>query len=75
MMIMMITCHHTLTQLMFNQPFSVTITVPGHQNVKLGWWRGVAVSVIRCMNEVNQRQARLVLVLVRVTIFGQVYTG
>jgi len=73
MMTMMITCHHTLTQLMFNQPFSVTITVPGHQNVKLGWRCGVAVSVIRCMNEVNQRQARLVLV--RVTIFGQVCTG
>ena len=36
-----------------------------------GWWRGVVVSGVRRMNEVNARQARLVLGWV--TVFGRVY--
>ena len=36
----------------------------------LGWWRGVVVSVIRCMNEVTLPRARLVLGWV--TVFGRV---
>jgi len=36
-----------------------------------GWWRGVVVSVVRRMNEVTLRRARLVLGWV--TVFGRVY--
>jgi len=36
-----------------------------------GWWRGIVVSGVRHMNEVNACQARLVLGWV--TVFGQVY--
>jgi len=35
------------------------------------WWRGVVVSGVRRMNEVNARRARLVLGWV--TVFGRVY--
>jgi len=37
----------------------------------LGWRRGVVVSGVRRMNEVNARRARLVLG--PVTVFGRVY--
>jgi len=40
-------------------------------HVSLGWRRGVAVSGVRRMNEVNSRRARLVLGWV--TVFGRVY--
>jgi len=36
-----------------------------------GWRRGVVVSGVRRMNEVNPRRARLVLG--RVTVFGRLY--
>jgi len=36
-----------------------------------GWWRGVVASVVRRMNEVTLRRARLVLGWV--TVFGRVY--
>ena len=36
-----------------------------------GWLRGVVVSGVRRMNEVNPRRARLVLG--SVTVFGRVY--
>jgi len=36
-----------------------------------GWRRGVVISGVRCMNEVNPRRARLVLGWV--TVFGRVY--
>ena len=39
--------------------------------ISAGWWRGVVVRGVRYMNEVNRRQARLVLG--RVTVFGLVY--
>ena len=39
--------------------------------LKIGWRRGVVVSGVRCMNEVNPRLARLVLGWV--TVFGRVY--
>jgi len=39
-------------------------------NTRLGWRRGVVVSGVRRMNEVNARRARLVLG--RVTVFGRV---
>ena len=41
------------------------------QIVTLGWRRGVVVSGVRGMNEVNARRARLVLGWV--TVFGWVY--
>jgi len=37
----------------------------------IGWWRGVVVSSVRRMNEVNARRARLVPGWV--TVFGRVY--
>ena len=36
-------------------------------------WRGVVVSGVRRMNEVNARPARLALVLRWMTVFGRVY--
>jgi len=36
-----------------------------------GWRRGVVISGVRCMNEVNPHRARLVLGWV--TVFGRVY--
>jgi len=36
-----------------------------------GWRRGVVASVVRCMNEVTVRRARLVVGWV--TVFGRVY--
>ena len=36
-----------------------------------GWWRGTVVSVVRRMNEVNPRWARLVLGWM--TVFGRTY--
>jgi len=41
-----------------------------HQHI-VGWRRGVVVSGVRRMNEVNARRARLVPG--RVTVFGRVY--
>ena len=38
--------------------------------LSLGWRRGVVASVVRCMNEVTLRRARLVLGWV--TVFGRV---
>jgi len=38
-----------------------------------GWRRGVVVSGVRCVNEVNARRARLVGLLGWVTVFGRVY--
>jgi len=43
---------------------------PSHTFI-LYWWRGVVVSVVRRMNEVTLRRARLVLGWV--TVFGRVY--
>ena len=37
----------------------------------IGWWRGVVVSGVRRMNEVNPRRARLLPGWV--TVFGRVY--
>ena len=45
-------------------------TLLGH-SISTSWRRGVVVSGVCCMNEVNAHWARLVLG--RVTIFGQVY--
>ena len=39
--------------------------------IELYWWRGVVASVVRHMNEVTLRRARLVLGWV--TVFGRVY--
>ena len=41
------------------------------QLMHLGWWRGVVVSGVRRMNEVNARRARLILGWE--TVFGRVY--
>jgi len=40
---------------------------------ELSWRRGVAVSVVRRMNEVTLRRAQLVLGWVTVFVFGRVY--
>jgi len=47
------------------------MTTRVYVHVGVGWRRGVVVSGVRRMNEVNARRARLVLGWV--TVFGRVY--
>jgi len=47
------------------------VSLFGSIREELGWRRGVVVSGVRRMNEVNVQRARLVLG--QVTVFGRVY--
>ena len=51
--------------------FGYRPTVQSRLTSTLSWRRGVVVSGVRRMNEVNPRRARLVLACV--TVFGRVY--
>ena len=63
--------HSTTVYTVMTRPPVEYAVVLSQGTAGAGWRRGVVVSGVRCMNEVNTRRARLVLGWV--TIFGQVY--